>query len=123
MYTIYSPLLKPTLNQAMGKGSGDCNFQFSLVLPYCTIMGVTAIYYPRGRSDSITISTIKKWIVAALVFLSLLRILYYLLSKVVFEYITFSDPYNNIFQMIAMGIMLIVALVCTSLLINDKNND
>ncbi|MEI2394785.1 MULTISPECIES: hypothetical protein [unclassified Paenibacillus] len=52
-----------------------------------------------------------------------MSILYYLLSKVVFEYITFSDPYNNIFQMIAMGIMLIVALVCTSLLINDKNND
>lgn len=67
------------------------------------------------------IEAIKKWLVAGLIFCGLLRILYLLLANVLFEYITFPQTYNNIIQMAALCVILLLALVCTSLLVNRGN--
>ncbi|WP_150266193.1 hypothetical protein [Paenibacillus tepidiphilus] len=64
----------------------------------------------------------RHWIVAGLVFLSLSRILYWALKEIVFDLLTVPDPYNNVVQMAAMGVILLVSLVCTSLLVGREKS-
>lgn len=67
-------------------------------------------------------TAMRYWIVAVLVFFSLSRILYWVLKEIVFDLLTVPDPYNNVIQMAAMGVMLLVSLVCTSLLVGRKKS-
>jgi hypothetical protein len=65
---------------------------------------------------------VKKWIVTILVFWGLWRILFYLLSKVLFEVLIFPEPYANVIQMVGIGITLLVTLILTSLLVKDRSS-
>lgn len=57
---------------------------------------------------------IKKWTVAVLVFWGLIQIFHTLLN-----YLSIPDPYS----LIGLLLMILLSLVLTSLLVNERNND
>lgn len=57
---------------------------------------------------------IKKWLVSILVFWGLIQIFSAILS-----YLSISDPYS----LIGLLLMILLSLVFTSLLVNERNNE
>ncbi|HEY4392376.1 MAG TPA: hypothetical protein VGN02_13620, partial [Paenibacillus sp.] len=66
--------------------------------------------------------SIRKWIIFLLVFWGLFKILFYLLSDVIFQFIDIPKPYELPIQMTASGLIILLSLIFTSLLVNERNS-
>lgn len=67
-------------------------------------------------------NSIRKWMITILVFWGIFKILFYLLSDVIFQFIDIPKPYNSYIQLTASGIIILLSLIFTSLLVNERNS-
>ncbi|ASA23670.1 hypothetical protein B9T62_24480 [Paenibacillus donghaensis] len=65
---------------------------------------------------------VRKWIITLLVFWGLFQIMYYLLVNIVTEYIIFREPFNNVFQIVGLGLIVLLSLLLTSVLVHPKDS-
>jgi len=66
--------------------------------------------------------SIRKWLISVLVFWGMFKILLYLLSDVIFHFIDIPKPYDFPIQLVSLGIIILLSLVLTSLLVNERNS-
>ena len=50
------------------------------------------------------------------------KILFYLLTDVIFQFIAIPKPYDFYVQLAVSGIIILLSLIFTSLLINERNS-
>lgn len=66
--------------------------------------------------------SIRKWMISILVFWGIFKIMLYLLTDVIFQFITIPSPYDFYIQLAASGIIILLSLIFTSLLVNERNS-
>jgi Na+-driven multidrug efflux pump len=66
--------------------------------------------------------SIRRWIISILVFWGMFKILFYLLSDVIFQFIDIPKPYDFYIQLTASGIIILLSLIFTSMLVNERNS-
>lgn len=65
---------------------------------------------------------VKRWIITLLVGWGIFQILFYLLNNVLFEYVTFPQPYDLFSQIVGAALVILLTFLFTALLVNDKTD-
>lgn len=69
---------------------------------------------------NISLKQLKKWIVTILVFWGVLRMLFFILTDLIFRFITIPDrALNNIVQMVSLVVVVLLSIILTALLVSD----
>ena len=66
--------------------------------------------------------SIRKWIISILVFWGIFKMLLYLLTDVIFQFISLPRPHDFYIQLAASGIIILLSFIFTSLLVNERNS-
>ncbi|GAA0408807.1 hypothetical protein [Paenibacillus motobuensis] len=66
--------------------------------------------------------SIRKWIISILVFWGIFKMLLYLLTDVIFQFISLPRPHDFYIQLAASGFIILLSLIFTSLIVNDRNS-